>query len=119
MSAAGATERRASLYDEIADDDGRREPEATGKSAFWGAPRAPMTVAISADGGESWPWLRNLNEGDGYCMTNNSEQKLNREFSYPSIKQGADGNLHIAYTWYRQAIKYVRVSPQWVKGESA
>ncbi len=98
MSAAGATERRASLYDEIADDDGRREPEATGKSAFWGAPRAPMTVAISADGGESWPWLRNLDEGDGYCMTNNSEQKLNREFSYPSIKQGADGNLHIAYT---------------------
>lgn len=57
-----------------------------------------MTVAISADGGESWPWLRNLDEGDGYCMTNNSEQKLNREFSYPSIKQGADGNLHIAYT---------------------
>ena len=119
MSAVGATERRASLYDEIADDDGRKEPETTGKSAFWGAPRAPMTVAISPDGGKSWPWLRNLDEGDGYCMTNNSEQKLNREFSYPSIKQGADGNLHIAYTWYRQAIKYVRVSPQWVKGASA
>ena len=51
-------------------------------------------------------------------MTNNSEQKLNREFSYPSIKQGADGNLHIAYTWYRQAIKYVGVSPQWVEGEA-
>ncbi len=63
--------------------------------------------------------MRNLDEGDGYCMTNNSEQKLNREFSYPSIKQGEDGNLHIAYTWYRQAIKYIRVSPQWVKGEIA
>ncbi len=61
-----------------------------------GAPRAPMTVAISADGGKSWPW-RNLDEGDGYCMTNNSE-KLNREFSYPSIKQSPDGTLHIAYT---------------------
>ncbi len=119
MSAAGASERRASLYDEIEDDDGRKEPECTGKTAFWGAPRAPMTVAISADGGKSWPWMRNLDEGDGYCMTNNSEQKLNREFSYPSIKQGEDGNLHIAYTWYRQAIKYVRVSPQWVKGEGA
>ncbi|EPG9946253.1 sialidase family protein [Klebsiella aerogenes] len=119
MSAAGASERRASLYDEIEDDDGRKEPERTGKTAFWGAPRAPMTVAISADGGKSWPWMRNLDEGDGYCMTNNSEQKLNREFSYPSIKQGEDGNLQIAYTWYRQAIKYVRVSPQWVKGEIA
>jgi predicted neuraminidase len=56
-----------------------------------------MTVAISPDGGKSWPWQRHLDEGDGYCMTNNSQEKLNREFSYPSIKQGADGSLHIAY----------------------
>ncbi len=116
MSAAGATERRASLYDEIDDgDDSRKEPENQGgRVAFWGAPRAPMTVAISPDNGKTWPWMKNLDEGDGYCMTNNSQQKLNREFSYPSIKQGLNGELHIAYTWYRQAIKYVRVSPQWV-----
>ena len=120
MSAAGALERRASLYDEIDDgDNSRKEPEVTsGRSAFWGAPRAPMTVAISADGGKTWPWQRNLDEGDGYCMTNNSLDKRNREFSYPSIKQEADGTLHIAYTWFRQAIKYVHVSPEWVK-ESA
>jgi predicted neuraminidase len=74
-----------------------------------------MTVAISADGGESWAWQRHLDEGDGYCMTNNSLEKLNREFSYPSIKEGADGTLHIAYTYFRQAIKYVRVSPEWIK----
>ncbi|KHE01160.1 MULTISPECIES: sialidase family protein [Pantoea] len=115
MSAAGATERRASLYDEIDDGDGRKEPEATGRSAFWGAPRAPMTVAISADGGKTWPWQKNLDEGDGYCMTNNSQEKLNREFSYPSIKQDAQGTLHIAYTYFRQAIKYARVTPDWVK----
>ncbi|PXW45433.1 putative neuraminidase [Klebsiella oxytoca] len=117
MSAAGALERRASLYDEIDDgDNSRKEPEVTnGRTAFWGAPRAPMTVAISADGGKTWPWQRNLDEGDGYCMTNNSLDKRNREFSYPSIKQGADGSLHIAYTWFRQAIKYVHVSPEWVK----
>ncbi|MEJ8325760.1 exo-alpha-sialidase [Kosakonia sacchari] len=109
MSAAGASERRASLYDEIDDGDGRKEPTVTsGRSAFWGAPRAPMTVAISPDGGH-------LDEGDGYCMTNNSQEKLNREFSYPSIKQGADGKLHIAYTYFRQAIKYVRIAPDWVK----
>ncbi|WP_421211974.1 sialidase family protein [Aeromonas enteropelogenes] len=117
MSAEGALERRASLYDEIDDgDDSRKEPEVTtGRTAFWGAPRAPMTVAISADGGKSWPWLRHLDEGDGYCMTNNSMEKLNREFSYPSIKQGLDGSLHIAYTYFRQAIKYVHVTPEWVK----
>ena len=120
MSAAGALERRASLYDEIDDgDNSRKEPEVTsGRSAFWGAPRAPMTVAISADGGKTWSWQRNLDEGDGYCMTNNSLDKRNREFSYPSIKQGADGTLHIAYTWFRQAIKYVHITPEWVK-ESA
>lgn len=118
MSAAGASERRASLYDEIDDGDGRKEPEAKeGRSAFWGAPRAPMTVAISADGGKTWPWQQHLDEGDGYCMTNNSQEKLNREFSYPSIKQGAEGDLHIAYTYFRQAIKYVRVTPEWVKGD--
>lgn len=117
MSAAGALERRASLYDEIDDGDDRKEPVVTrGRAAFWGAPRAPMTVAISPDGGKSWPWQRNLDEGDGYCMTNNSMEKLNREFSYPSIKQGSEGNIHIAYTYFRQAIKYVRVTPEWIKG---
>lgn len=120
MSAAGAAERRASLYDEIDDgDDSRKEPEVReGRTAFWGAPRAPMTVALSPDGGKSWPWRRNLDEGDGYCMTNNSLDKRNREFSYPSIKQGENGELHIAYTYFRQAIKYVRVTPDWVKGEA-
>ena len=126
MSAEGASERRLSLYDEIEDDeeDGdvavAAEPVVhSGHTAFWGAPRAPMTLAISTDGGKSWPLQRNLDEGDGYCMTNNSQQKLNREFSYPSIKQGVNGELHIAYTWYRQAIKYVRVGESWVQGGDA
>ena len=74
-----------------------------------------MTLAISADGGRTWPWRRHLDEGDGYCMTNNSEAKLNREFSYPSIKQSADGALHMSYTYFRQAIKYVRADEAWAK----
>lgn len=122
MSAEGASERRTSLYDEIEDEEDdvavAAEPVIhTGKTAFWGAPRAPMTLAISRDGGKSWPFRRNLDEGDGYCMTNNSQEKLNREFSYPSIKQGLNGELHIAYTYFRQAIKYVRVEEEWVTGE--
>ena len=88
-------------------------PPATGRSAFWGAPRAPMTLAISADEGRTWPMRRDLEVGDGYCMTNNSKDRLNREFSYPSICQTADGLLHITYTYWRQAIKYVRVATDW------
>ena len=123
-SSAQATERRLSLYDEIEDEaDAPQaapppvEPKsASGRTAFWGTPRAPMTLAISEDCGKTWPYKRNLETGDGYCMSNNSEKQINREFSYPSIKQGADGALHIAYTYWRQKIKYVRVTEDWVKG---
>jgi predicted neuraminidase len=68
-----------------------------------------MTLALSRDGGKTWRARRNLEVGDGYCLTNNSKHGLNREFSYPSIHQTPDGMLHIAYTFFRQAIKYVRI----------
>ncbi|MDJ0457766.1 exo-alpha-sialidase [Arthrobacter sp. NQ7] len=122
--AEASTERRLSLYDEI-DDDGLAEeqgqvtePDAAAhddgvKRAFWGTPRSPMTLAISEDSGRTWPIRRNLDVGDGYCLSNNSRDGLNREYSYPSIHQGPDGALNIAYTYFRQAIKYVRVDPQW------
>lgn len=116
-SAADATDRRLSLYDDIEDDgDALPAPMPGARSTFWGVPRAPMTLAISADGGHTWPRRRNLEVGDGYCMTNNSRERLNREFSYPSIAQTPDGMLHVAYTYYRQAIKYVRVAEDWVDG---
>ncbi|MFT3960346.1 sialidase family protein [Propionivibrio sp.] len=124
-SAAQATGRRASLYDEIEDEAAGAtpaaaapQPAARGRTAFWGAPRAPMTLAISEDGGRTWPYRRNLETGDGYCMTNNSELQLNREYSYPSIKQTGDGALHIAYTFFRQKIRYARVDEAWVRGGS-
>jgi predicted neuraminidase len=112
-SAAEASGRRLSLYDDIG---GEAPPPPGPGSAFWGAPRAPMTLALSADGGRSWPHRRNLEEGDGYCMTNNSAERRNREVSYPSLLQGPDGALHMAYTYWRQAIKYVRVMPDWARG---
>lgn len=114
-SAANATERRASLYDEIDDGDGRTEAVPKGRSAFWGAPRAPMTVALSDDDGLTWPHRRNLEVGDGYCMTNNSQQQLNREYSYPSIHQSADGAIEISYTVFRQRIRHVRIDEAWVR----
>jgi predicted neuraminidase len=123
--AGEGTERRLSLYDEIdddglADEQGVAEPDASAfseddgvKRAFWGTPRSPMTLAISEDSGRTWPIRRNLDVGDGYCLSNNSRDGLNREYSYPSIHQGPDGALNIAYTYFRQAIKFVRVDPQW------
>jgi predicted neuraminidase len=121
-SAAQATERRASLYDEIDDSDAVGEPQGAvapktdARKAFWGAPRAPMTIAISRDGGVTWPHKRNLEVGDGFCMTNNSEGKLNRELSYPSVIQDGAGVIHVAYTYFRQRIKYVRLAEAWITG---
>ncbi|WP_439552613.1 sialidase family protein [Falsiroseomonas sp.] len=115
-SAKDATGRRLSLYDDIGGTEEPVAPPAEGRSAFWGAPRAPMTLAVSHDGGITWPHRRNLETGDGFCMTNNSKERLNREFSYPSLRQAADGSLHIAYTYWRQAIKYVHVPLDWVRG---
>jgi len=114
VARSAATTQRASLYDEIEDD----EPQASaaiaidrpaGRQAFWGTPRAPLTLAVSDDKGETWRVCRDLDVGDGYCLTNNSEQRLNRELSYPSVTQSADGWLHVAYTYHRQAIKYLRI----------
>jgi predicted neuraminidase len=103
VNADMSSERRASLYDEIEGDDG---PSGTG-GAIWGVPRAPLSLVLSADDGASFPERRDLETGSGYCLTNNSANGLNREYSYPSILEGPDGCLHIAYTYHRRAIKYV------------
>lgn len=112
-SAENAAERRLSLYDEIEDEEGAATPAvaapARARTAFWGAPRAPLMLALSADGGRTWPERIEIETGDGYCMTNNSTDRKNRELSYPSVHQLKDGSLDIAFTYHRQAIKHVRL----------
>jgi predicted neuraminidase len=106
--------RRLSLYDELegGEANGATAASNAGRKAVWGVPRAPLSLAFSRDGGNSFFRHIDLDTGDGYCLSNNSKDLLNREFSYPSIIQGPDGTLHIAYTYYRRAIKYVRLAPQ-------
>ena len=120
MNAENCTERRVSLYDDIGEDDTPVQPakveDPTAKTAFWGAPRAPLSIALSLDDGKSWPIVKDLEVGDGYCMTNNSKEAINREYSYPSIKQSIDGKLHITYTYFRQRIKYVCIDESWILG---
>jgi predicted neuraminidase len=109
-SKADALGRRDGLYDDINDGTDTRENQATkhGKEAFWGAPRAPLSVAWSDDNGATWKW-KTLEEGDGYCLTNNSAKKLNRELSYPSILVEDNGTIHVAFTFWRQRIKYMQL----------
>ncbi|TWB53096.1 putative neuraminidase [Rhizobium sp. ERR 922] len=114
-SRLNATERRVSLYDEIEDPDAGKTkkivPESVRPTAFWGAPRAPMTLSISADQGRTWTFRWDLETGDGFCLSNNSKESKNRELSYPSIHQTSDGRIHVAYTWFRKAIKHLSFLP--------
>lgn len=106
-----ATARREGLYDEIAEDGDNRVNQSSkhgSKEAFWGSPRKTLCLGWSDDNGITWRH-KVIQEGDGYCMTNNSEQKLNRELSYPSITIGKDGTIHIAFTFWRQGIKYLQI----------
>lgn len=113
-SAATSSDRRSSLYDEIDGGTGLVE-QAAARPAIWGVPRAPLVLAISDDGGNGFPYRRLLETGSGYCLSNNSRDGLNREFSYPSIRQSADGAIDLAFTYYRRAIKHIRVTPAWVR----
>ncbi len=114
-----SSDRRHSLYDEIEGEaEAAPSPQEAasagggeGPKAIWGVPRAPMSLVFSTHGATTFTEPLDLETGDGYCLTNNSKDALNREYSYPSIVEGADGALHIAYTYYRRAIKYVRLEP--------
>lgn len=116
-SASTSSERRASLYDEIEGSTGGAKAEvAAARPAIWGVPRAPLMLALSADDGRTFPQRRKVAGGSGYCLSNNSQDRLNREYSYPSVLQSRDGQLHLAFTAYRRAIQYVRVTPGWIGG---
>ncbi len=74
--------------------------------AIWPRTRWPLTVAISEDDGESWPWCRDIDSGLGFCGSANWH--LNGQLAYPTMIEGLPGELHIAYSWgNRAAIRYI------------
>ena len=82
----------------------------------WPAQRCPVTIAISRDGGNSWPWRRVVEPGEGFVGPWNDVN--NRRYEYPVMMQGADGEIHCAYSWgTRKQVKYVVVDEAWIMGE--
>lgn len=121
ISAKDSSDRREGLYDGI--DDGKK-PAGEKDPAFdklrravWGTPRSPMTIAISTDGGKTWPSRRNIETSSGAALSNdtsNGGEMKNRELSYPTVTELEDGRIGVAYTFYRRAIKFVRFPRSWV-----
>jgi len=114
VNAEQSADRRASLYDELDEDDNRPDADPTGGCApVWGVPRAPVALCLSDDGGKTFPVRLTIEDGPGTCLSNDSTDGRNKEMSYPSLLEGSDGTLHLAYTYHRRAIKYVRLAPGW------
>ena len=113
VNAEMSPDRRASLYDELGEDDARPDADPTGGCVpIWGVPRAPVVVALSTDGGATFPQRLLIEDGPGTCTSNDSTDGRNMEMSYPWIWQAPDGGLHLAYTYHRRAIKHVHLSPE-------
>lgn len=114
VNAEMSSDRRASLYDELGEDDDRPDADTAGGCVpVWGVPRAPVAVCVSSDGGRTFPERYLVEDGDGRCLSNNSVDGRNRELSYPWLCESRDGALHVSYTFHRRAIKHVRLAPGW------
>jgi predicted neuraminidase len=78
--------------------------------------RVPVTLAISEDGGDTWPYMRHLETGENYCGEKNV--RFNKSYGYPLVYQTRDGRLHVVYSYANSMhpIKYVRLTEQWIRG---
>ena len=92
--------------------------------------RTPLTVAVSTDG-EHWkkrPLQIKDDPGHGGHLETGDEEDASAvassaaippslkgvEFSYPTVLQTPDGNIHVAYTYDRRTIKYRRFDEAWI-----
>ncbi|KAK3232838.1 hypothetical protein CYMTET_56834 [Cymbomonas tetramitiformis] len=128
------------------------------------AQRWPLSIALSHDGGQTWPWVRDLEpaapsvqpnvskirglygrrrvlqrgEDEGFRVGAGSRwgegtiaaPPISRsapavspppphwwnkgEFSHPVVMQTPDETIHIAYTFLRESIQYLRVTENWI-----
>ncbi len=92
-----------------------RTPDPQPGKAAWPGLRCPVAIALSEDGGLTFPMIRWIERGEGYMGDENRTN--NKQYEYPYLMQSADGMLHLAYAAYtRRGIKYVQVSEQDVMG---
>jgi predicted neuraminidase len=82
--------------------------------------RHRLTLTLSDDEGRTWKWSRALEY----------DQRPERagSFHYPSIMQGASGEIHASYSVFlnhvpegepRKTIRYARFNPEWVEAGEA
>ena len=81
-----------------------------------GKPRAAarkiLSVALSVDEGRTWPWVRDVQDGDESPAGRPGEES---EYSYPSVTQSPNGMVQLAFTFNRKTIQYMTFDEHWIK----
>ncbi len=92
-------------------------PATYGKKGAWPALRNPVSIALSEDGGLTFPLIRNIERGEGYVGDENKFN--NRQYEYPTIIEATDGSIHCAYAYRtRQGIKWVKLTEADIMGKT-
>ncbi|MCF6470574.1 hypothetical protein FAF44_19540 [Nonomuraea sp. MG754425] len=68
--------------------------------------RTPLVVAVSEDGGANWPHRRVLQDSDSEYWQNELG------YSYPSVVDGGEGRLDVAFSYLRKSIKHLQIGAQ-------
>ena len=90
-------------------------PNADPNGCAWPGLRCPVAVALSEDGGETWPMIRHMELGEGFVGSENSTN--NMTYEYPCIMQSRDGRLHLAYAYRnRRGVKWMSFTEADVMG---
>jgi len=72
-----------------------------------GSGRTSLLLYLSRDQGQNWQAL-------GAVETGREADGKEAEFSYPSLLQASNGDIHLAYTWRRRSIRHVTFNPAWL-----
>lgn len=90
-------------------------PNPVKGKAAWPGLRCPVAVALSEDGGRTFPLIRHFELGEGFVGEENKTN--NCQYEYPYLMQSQDGKLHLAYAYKnRVSVKYVSFSEEDVMG---
>jgi hypothetical protein len=77
--------------------------------------RHNLSVAVSDDDGNTWKWKKSIE--------NDTRPEHSTSSHYPAIIEGADGLLHVSYSYHRndikpgKSVKYVSFPLSWIKKE--
>lgn len=68
------------------------------------APRSPLRLSISEDGGETWPWWVDV------------ETDLEGRFDYPYLIQADNGTIHLGYTHNnKRTMRHIELDEEFIR----